>query len=1017
MKVTILYYLYLILFLIITLPSTCELYKEEKNNILINNNINDMNNFNDKGKHVIEKNDNKNFINQCTNCKALFSLLVISRSETCISVFNNFINVFDAINLQMQWYNSIITIFIAPVDNDVSNILCIKHELIQKYKFIKFIHFNHTELLMEFGFTEEALIAINSWPYLRRVDSLRKSDILRLCLASKYRSTYIELDILLLSQNINPYLMYFSSVILWKNDGFGIEFSNTAFCLHPYIINKILKYQLTRILKHTSVSFEEKIVDLPFNLTAEEEEGYLNYKIVKEITVKSHGEKNWKFDELGPVSFHLNLINSKLPIRLLSQNIPNEFNITKIKQGIIDYGHLFLHVNIGGEKKLNENIKHTGGNFSCYIYNLKREFGIHGIYSKEPISKFENHKSINSKGKASNSDIDNTCLNMIEHQNIQSNDPKINPNQLKVKALPLCPLISTSVPIDPNVENEHKKIFKKNNYQQLFSCSKIFTTLDGALKPGTGLGSNNHTIDSCCSQLNKIQTYYSHEIIENMINQIIRLDTELTIFIDKKSNCLACLRNLIRNIFINKRKYANKISSSTDSTISILSYLFEYFSQPSKNEETKLLLSEEEKMEKKMKNKFDIIEYDREIVYNDCIPLPSINIKSNNNKSPNFLQESGSISLTNSSYAWSEDSSNPYSSIGAENAINKKKVPLHRSYYKTKYIENLPLFQRSEFIKVCIAKKYKMTYVHISNLLIAETSAPYLKEFISLPSKKTHSWNAHAGISATAFCLSPYILTEVIDRHWRSIIELFNKNDVNNNKNNNNGKRRLQVKSNTVAGMHDKLILTKRRKKKVENNVVEKQKTHKEHQIIFEKNKNNFFFDKTNSRKSNSVTLNNNRPNNIMKYNKIKNEKTLVLKHEKNNNKPAQSIFISSSILHSIFNLNTESIQINSNPIPITPGIYFYSTNNPMEIKLEDIIKDTKHFHHLIITITIPMLKQQINNNKYSSSLSFIQFVNYFYSLMNKDERIVEYSKSNDNINRNEIGIMYEEFSKIKKKL
>jgi hypothetical protein len=1003
--------------LIITFTSTCVSNKEEVNNILIDNNIID------KREYIIEKYDNKNnLLNQCTDCKSLFSLLVISRSETCISVFNNFINVFDAINLQMQWYNTIITIFIAPVDNDETNKLCIKHELIQKYKFIKFIHFNHTELLMEFDFTEEALIAINSWPYLRRVDSLRKSDILRLCLASKYRSTYIELDILLLSENINPYLMYFSSVILWKNDGFGIEFSNTAFCLHPYLINKILKYQLTRILKHTTVSFEEKIVDLPFNLTAEEEEGYLNYKIVKEITVKSHGEKNWKFDELGPVSFHLNLINSKIPIRLLSQNIPNEFNISKIKQGINDYGHLFLHVNIGGEKKLFENIKHTGGNFACYIYNIKREIGIHGVYSKDPIPNNENYEFIDSKGKSNNSDINNKCLNMIENQSIKNNDPKINPNQLKIKPLPLCPV--TSVHMDSydqstvkNVEKGHKKIFKKNNHQQLFSCSNIFTTLDGALKPGTGLGSNNHSIDSCCSQLNKIQTHYTHEIIENMINQIIRLDTELTIFIDKKSNCLACLRNLIKTIILKMRKYVETTSSATDTTVSILSYLFQYFSQPSKNENSKLLLSEEEKKEKKIKSKFDIIEYDREIVYQDCIPTSPINIKSKKDKSPNFLQESGSISLTKSSYVWSEDSPNPYSSIGTENSINKEKNPLHISYYKTKYIENLPLFQRSEFIKVCLAKKYKMTYVHISNLLIADSNAPYLKEFISLPSKKTHSWNAHAGISASAFCLSPYILTKVIDRHWRSIIELYNKNNVNynsnNNNNNNNRKRRLQVTSKTISGVNDKLLLTKRRKKRVEN-IADNQQTRKDHQIIFEKNRNKNKLEKTDPPHRNSIKLNNNnnkRPINILKHNNIKNNKILTLQPQKNNYEPP--IFISSSILPSIFNLNTESIQVNSNPIPTTPGIYFYSTNNPMNIKLIDIIEDTKHFHHIIITITKPMLKQQINNNKYSSSLSFIEFVNNFYSLMNKDDRIVEYVSSN-NINENEIGIMYEEFSKSK---
>lgn len=114
-----------------------------------------------------------------------------------------------------------------------------------KYPNINTLVFNTTEILLECGF-ESAISKIDSWKKSRFT---RMSDILRICLASKYRMAYMDTDVHYLHLNKTLFECTYAGAQMWGNYRNAIEITNSAFCLPPAILHDMSRYQLNRIVR------------------------------------------------------------------------------------------------------------------------------------------------------------------------------------------------------------------------------------------------------------------------------------------------------------------------------------------------------------------------------------------------------------------------------------------------------------------------------------------------------------------------------------------------------------------------------------------------------------------------------------------------------------------------------------------------------------------------------------------------------------------------------------------------
>ena len=162
-----------------------------------------------------------------STCNGFMSLLLKEQhfQMTTSSEINDRLKV---LSLVMQSLGEKLTIFsnFQPTSAKYSNIV------------IQFIDVD--QLFIDYGF-KKVLPVLKSWSDL---GSTLHSDIVRYLLAHRYRLTFIDIGIHLLSTNRNEFMHDFVTVYLWGNEGAALEMSTDAFCLPKkklrVIINRIL---------------------------------------------------------------------------------------------------------------------------------------------------------------------------------------------------------------------------------------------------------------------------------------------------------------------------------------------------------------------------------------------------------------------------------------------------------------------------------------------------------------------------------------------------------------------------------------------------------------------------------------------------------------------------------------------------------------------------------------------------------------------------------------------------------
>ena len=112
------------------------------------------------------------------------------------------------------------------------------------YPYIKTLTINSTSILVEYGFTP-AFMKMSQWKKTRYT---RISDILRICLAHKYKMSYLDTDIHYLNMNKSIYECSYVGAAVWGNSKNALEITNAAFCLPSNILKDMLAFQLNRII-------------------------------------------------------------------------------------------------------------------------------------------------------------------------------------------------------------------------------------------------------------------------------------------------------------------------------------------------------------------------------------------------------------------------------------------------------------------------------------------------------------------------------------------------------------------------------------------------------------------------------------------------------------------------------------------------------------------------------------------------------------------------------------------------
>jgi hypothetical protein len=114
-----------------------------------------------------------------------------------------------------------------------------------KYTGINIRVFNATEELLLQGFAE-VLPYIDKWDKTRYT---RLSDILRLCLAHRYEMSYLDSDVHFLQLQKGWYERAYVGAQLWSDNKNAIEITNAAFCLPHNILEDMMGYQKSIIIR------------------------------------------------------------------------------------------------------------------------------------------------------------------------------------------------------------------------------------------------------------------------------------------------------------------------------------------------------------------------------------------------------------------------------------------------------------------------------------------------------------------------------------------------------------------------------------------------------------------------------------------------------------------------------------------------------------------------------------------------------------------------------------------------
>jgi hypothetical protein len=178
---------------------------------------------------------------------------------------------------------------------------------------VKLADFDPNQLLIDYNFTE-VISDIMSW---KDKDLTRTSDIIRLCIAHRYSMSYVDLDIIFLSNTTKPFLREYVPACVWADEEASLELTNSAFCLSKPVLEDMMAWQLARIKQRDRV---------------------------------------WFYTELGPSMFAFVILN-KWQVPIITQNHPLEADFPTMMKQIRSHGHTQLHITTMIRMKLHHKMK------------------------------------------------------------------------------------------------------------------------------------------------------------------------------------------------------------------------------------------------------------------------------------------------------------------------------------------------------------------------------------------------------------------------------------------------------------------------------------------------------------------------------------------------------------------------------------------------------------------------------------------------------------------------------------
>lgn len=184
------------------------------------------------------------------------------------------------------------------------------------YPNVEVVDFDPEALLARSNFDQRLRDIVRLWPNTVEAGrplqafaaTKRRADLYRLSLAYETNLSYVDTDIVFLNRRAETFLEEYTSASIWARDQASLEVTNSAFCLGPAHLQRMMKFARVRI-------------------------------------AAKDGGKDGKYfyTELGPSLFQHTLLNAP-PVRLLSQNHPLNWDLDLIDMQHLEYGHPMLHL-------------------------------------------------------------------------------------------------------------------------------------------------------------------------------------------------------------------------------------------------------------------------------------------------------------------------------------------------------------------------------------------------------------------------------------------------------------------------------------------------------------------------------------------------------------------------------------------------------------------------------------------------------------------------------------------------
>ena len=180
-------------------------------------------------------------------CNGFFSVLATAwlKEETDYAVpLNRVKSKLEVMVAQMDLYNSTFSLFVTPETEKARQEIAAFHAATiaadPRFRRLIFQDINVTEMALTDGFTMQHIRWLQQMNFHPRL-----SDVFRLLIQKRFRSTYVDLDMLLLSPTPALYSLPFVALGMWGHGGPSMEPTNAIFCMRISLIDDTL-----RIIRH-----------------------------------------------------------------------------------------------------------------------------------------------------------------------------------------------------------------------------------------------------------------------------------------------------------------------------------------------------------------------------------------------------------------------------------------------------------------------------------------------------------------------------------------------------------------------------------------------------------------------------------------------------------------------------------------------------------------------------------------------------------------------------------------------